>query len=750
LVPSYVLTTLANFTGGKSDGGHPNSLPIMDASGNLYGTTTAGGAYGYGVVYELPHGSSTVTALASFPFSTSQTYQTQPTLALDGAGNLFGVTEYSGSSNQGTLFELAHGSHTITVLASFTGANGARPWAGLVMDAGGNLYGTTYQGGANGTGTLFEVPRGSNTITTLVSFTGANGTYPRDNLTMDASGNLYGTTRGGGTQGGWGTVFEYAAATGTLTTLASFNDTGNGGMPTGGVALDGAGNLYGVENDYGKIYEVAAGSGTATWVAVPPGASVATPVLDGAGNLYGTSSGGGTANAGTVFMLPHGGTAVTVLANFNITNGQSPYPGLMADGSGDFFGVTNYGGSSGNGMSGSGYGTIFELQSTGVSLSPAALPPATVGGSYSASLSASGGVAPYTFAVTAGSLPAGLTLSPAGLLSGTATALGTSSFTVTATDASGQTGSQAYPLTVYPASLGVTGFPSPVTAGTAATVTVAAVDAGGNVLPGYQGTVHLTSSDPQAGLPADYTFTAADQGVHSFTVTLKTAGAQSVTAADATNGAVAGSQPGITVTPAAAASLVFGNVPAGVTAGGAFTVTLTAKDAFGNAAAGYAGTVSFGSSDAQATLPGSYTFTDGDAGTHIFPVTLGTAGSQSLTAADAGSGFTTTATGIVVSPGAVTHFVLSGPASVAANTSFSLTVMAVDAYGNIATGYAGTVRFSDSVSGANLPGNYTFTAADKGVHTFTGLKLKTKGVQTITVVDTLDGAILGTWNITVT
>ena len=106
--------------------------------------------------------------------------------------------------------------------------------------------------------------------------------------------------------------------------------------------------------------------------------------------------------------------------------------------------------------------------------------------------------------------------------------------------------------------------------------------------------------------------------------------------------------------------------------------------------------------------------------------------------------------GITVTPGATTHFLISGPASIAANTSFSITVTAVDAYGNVATGYRGTVRFSDSVGGATLPGNYTYKATDNGVHTFTNLKLKTKGMQTITIVDTLNNVILGTFMINVT
>jgi hypothetical protein len=138
-------------------------------------------------------------------------------------------------------------------------------------------------------------------------------------------------------------------------------------------------------------------------------------------------------------------------------------------------------------------------------------------------------------------------------------------------------------------------------------------------------------------------------------------------------------------------------------------------------------------------------------GTGTFSVTLVTAGAQSIMVNDTTNpGITGSETGITVTSAAATHFVLSGPTSIAAGTAFSLTVTAVDAYGNTATGYAGTVHFSDSVGGATLPGNYTFQASDQGVHTFSRLKLKTKGVQTITVMDTLNNSILGTWTIDVT
>src|SRR5262249_27528424 len=156
-------------------------------------------------------------------------------------------------------------------------------------------------------------------------------------------------------------------------------------------------------------------------------------------------------------------------------------------------------------------------------------------------------------------------------------------------------------------------YPSPTTAGVAHTFTVTALNADGTVNTGYIGTVHFTSSDRQAVLPADYTFTAADQGVHTFTVTLKTARSQSITAFDSATGRIVGFEARTGVQPVGEVKFVLSS-PARVTPGNAFTVTLTAYDAYGNVATGYTGTVHFSSSDSKAVLPANYNFTAADAG----------------------------------------------------------------------------------------------------------------------------------------
>jgi hypothetical protein len=298
--------------------------------------------------------------------------------------------------------------------------------------------------------------------------------------------------------------------------------------------------------------------------------------------------------------------------------------------------------------------------------------------------------------------------------------------------------------------LAVTGFPSVLTAGSGGTFTVTALNANGSTDTSYTGTVHFTSSDPKAVLPINYTFTAADKGVHTFTATLKTAGTQSVTVKD-TSAGLSGCDTGITVKPAAASTLSVTGLPTTTTAGVACHFTVTLRDPYGNIATGYTGTVHFTSSDQKAALPANYTFTSADTGQHTFTATFETAGTQSVTATDTvTSSITGTSKGIAVNPAAASQFILSAPSSVNSGSKFSVTVTVEDAYGNVVTGYTGTVRFSRSDSTATLPANFTFTAADDGVYTFANaFILKKKGTQTITVTDTKNSALTATDSISV-
>jgi hypothetical protein len=266
-------------------------------------------------------------------------------------------------------------------------------------------------------------------------------------------------------------------------------------------------------------------------------------------------------------------------------------------------------------------------------------------------------------------------------------------------DIGGASASASSVATVAPAAAAqivLTASPNTI-AGTGIDVTVQVEDALGHTVPGYTGTVHFTSTDPEALLPADYTFTTADAGVHTFSngVVLKTAGPETITATDTVVASLV-STALVVVKPGVAAQLIVAAPPSSAI-GAPFTVTVTALDAYGNVAAGYTGTVHFRSSDGQAKLPSDYTFTSADAGVHTFvnSVTLKTAGSQTVTATDTttrwignggqlGGGHTITASHkttnmisgsatVNVQPGMASRLPGTGPASTVAGAAFPST-----------------------------------------------------------------------------
>jgi hypothetical protein len=268
----------------------------------------------------------------------------------------------------------------------------------------------------------------------------------------------------------------------------------------------------------------------------------------------------------------------------------------------------------------------------------------------------------------------------------------------------------------------VSGFNGIVTAGTPFPMTVTALDSNNQVASGYQGTVHFSSSDVQAGLPADYTFTTADAGVHTFAITLKTAGTQSLSLVDVHNSNLGFYIGNLTVNPGAVTTIRVDVPNYPQAAGYVFWPVFSARDACNNIITTYTGTIHFTSSDPTATLPGDYTFTASDRGLHSLPVTLGTTGNQSLTAKDTqNSTISGSATVQVLNYIPGLHFTAtSSVSSVQAGSPFTITITAYDQYGQVATRYVGTLTFTstDHAQDVVLPADYTYTAADAGVHTF--------------------------------
>ena len=353
-LPIHVVVSFSGGNGAQLYGG-----ATFDNAGNLLGTTWAGGASGLGTVFEIAHGSKTTQTLASFDKADGA--HPGAGVILDAQGNLFGTTNEGGASNLGTVFKMAYGTNTIQTIASFDGADGAHPFAALTLDAAGNLFGTTFDGGKSGYGTIFEIPHDTSTIQTIASFKNTDGANPSAAVALDPSGNLYGTTRNGGPSG-VGTVFEIPHRTGTIQTLASFNWT-SGAFPYDDLTLDGSGNLYGTTAyggaaGKGTVFEIAHGTKILQTIASFHGDDGAYPLagvrLDDNGNLYGTTSGGGSSGVGTVFEIPRDTGTIQTLGWFNGTNGRTPWAAVTLDGSGNLYGATYGGGTSD-------LGTVFRL-----------------------------------------------------------------------------------------------------------------------------------------------------------------------------------------------------------------------------------------------------------------------------------------------------------------------------------------------------------------------------------------------------
>jgi uncharacterized repeat protein (TIGR03803 family) len=380
---AQTLITLHRFD--NTDGANPYAALAQGTDGNFYGTTPAGGTSnsctgGCGTIFKItPRG--VLTTLHSF----DGTDGTGPTGGLVQAtdGNFYGTAPNGGTSDFcpdkfgcGTVFKITP-SGTLTILYSFCAesdcADGRYPFAGLVRFTNGDLYGTTFFGGATDHGMVFKITP-SGTVTTLHSFNGIDGNGPYFGaLFLADNGDFYGTTNEGGALGG-GTVFQMTPS-GTLTNLHTFRG-GDGFNPQAGVVQGPDGNFYGTTS-YGGAIGCNIGCGTV--FKITPGGTLTTlhefcpqiPCPDGSqpiggvvlgtnGNFYGTASlNGAGAESGTVFQITPSGT-LTTLHSFHGTDGSQPTAGLLQGTDGNFYGTTRL-------DNANSAGTIFSLS---VGLSP--------------------------------------------------------------------------------------------------------------------------------------------------------------------------------------------------------------------------------------------------------------------------------------------------------------------------------------------------------------------------------------------
>jgi uncharacterized repeat protein (TIGR03803 family) len=296
--------------GGATDGWTPTARVILDSAGNVYGTTAYGGTHGYGTVFKLDTAGNE-TILHSFARGADGA-NPNAGLVADTAGNFYGTTQYGGrgcdGQGCGTVFKITP-SGTETVLYRFAGGlDGASPLGGVALDSSGNLYGTTWLGGVYGFGTVFRVDSGGDE-TVLHSFAGtSDGANPMAAPVLDAAGNMYGTTSAGGTH--FGVVYMVDAA-GNESILYTFTGGSDGAYPYSHLLLDASGSLYGTVSQSGAtgagtVFELTGGSLNVLYGFLGTNDG-STPVggltSDSAGNLYGTTLQAGINGWGTVFEV---------------------------------------------------------------------------------------------------------------------------------------------------------------------------------------------------------------------------------------------------------------------------------------------------------------------------------------------------------------------------------------------------------------------------------------------------------------
>src|ERR1700751_1774842 len=373
-------TTSINYN--DSNGSYPYSGVSFDSHGNMYGTTTNGGASGLGTVWKYTS-SAGLTQLFNFSGSSSPSNngdRPMSPLLIDSQGNIYGTTYFGGNnfsgdgSGYGTLFKLSS-SGQFTELHQFSGTDGDNPLGALILHSSGKLWGTTFQGGTGGNppnqagdGTVFKYSNGI--VTNPVLFNINDGENVQGGMATDGT-SYYGTTYQGGANS-FGTLFQYNSTTGQLTTLFNFNRYPNGSYPSADVLYDGKGNLYGTTyeggghssaSNYccGTVWKYSLSSGTLTTLVSFDGDTVPADgispqggvTLDANGNIFGTTQQGGSFSDGIVYKYSSTGQ-LRRLATFNGTNGQFPEGNLAFDSAGNLWGITHQGGSPG-------YGTVYRL-----------------------------------------------------------------------------------------------------------------------------------------------------------------------------------------------------------------------------------------------------------------------------------------------------------------------------------------------------------------------------------------------------
>jgi len=443
---------LHSFSGGSSDGANPYFNSLVLSGTTLYGMTPQGGTGGCGTIFKINADGSGFNVIHSFAGGSSDGSYPNGSLVLSGT-TFYGMTTQGGANDNGTIFKINADGSGFNVIHSFAGGtgDGSYPYGSLVL-SGTTLYGMTSQGGAGGNGTIFQINADGTGFKLIHSFAGGtdDGSYPYGSLVLSGTA-LYGMTLLDGA-GGAGTIFQINADGTGFKLIHSFADgTDDGSYPYGSLVLNGTA-LYGMTAQGGAggtgtifqinadgtgfklIHSFAGGTGDGSY---PYGSLV----LNGTA-LYGMTKGGGS-GAGILFQIKSDGTGYNVKHSFarGTSDGSFPDGSLLLGGSA-LYGMTNRGGANSA-------GTVFSFPLVPAITNGSSLPAGITGVAYSQTLQAAYGNPPFSWSVSTGALPAGLSLDAAtGVISGTPTATGTASFGARVTDASGAFAQQTFSLAI--------------------------------------------------------------------------------------------------------------------------------------------------------------------------------------------------------------------------------------------------------------------------------------------------------------
>jgi uncharacterized repeat protein (TIGR03803 family) len=660
-----------DFIGAGADGSSPYGAVTFDRNGNMYGTTSEGGVNFAGDVWEITN-TGTYVELYSFGNGSDGSYP-YGNVVFDSNGNMYGTTAEGGANGKGIVWEISAAGVYSDIHDFGSGTDGKFPQAGVTVDSSGNLYGTALSGGVNGFGIVWEISTTSGYLDVHDFGSGTDGRLPKGNVVFDSSGTMYGTASTGGIYSSSGGIVWKLTSGSVYSDIHDFGDGTDGQNPSASIAFDSSGNLIGTTdngglNSAGTIWKITSG-GTYSdihdfGVGLDGQNPTGSPTFDSHGNFFGTASNGGGAGYGMVWEISSSGTYSDVYDFQAGTDSQNPSGNVTFDGNGNMYGTATYGGASGS-------GTVWELayKPTTLSLSSAIV----TGGSSTVGIVRLEVPATVATTVTLSSssnyaiVPPNITI-PVGSQYATFPiwtdpCSATQSATITATNGA-DVPTASLSLTAYsPYVFIVQVAPTYIVGGTQATGLVQ-IDHYVTTVGGE--IVDLSSSNVFGGGSAAATVPASvvvPFGANSTTFPIATSAVSSITGVSitATDGA---SQSGlIMLTPAGALGIGLNVNPGGIYGGASAVGTITL-----NAAQGSPTTVSLSANSSQVTVPNSVTIPAGSTSA-TFPVSTTAVTSQgSVTNASwiwiaCAVGITSQATNITLYP-AVVHTVSTSPTSV--------------------------------------------------------------------------------------